>query len=138
MTFIQGREAERNMKKLQLDESAFVNDFRAAISKLNSSEQINLVRCALNALELENGACESHGNNEKLDIGRKKNLISQYNHIEESANINGVHDKRETELQNKIQKLEEENKSLSVSIDELDEQHAQSIGKFLVLIQGII
>ncbi|KAK0089591.1 hypothetical protein PV325_006515 [Microctonus aethiopoides] len=128
-----GREAERNMKKLQLDESAFVNDFRAAISKLNSSEQINLVRCALNALELENGACESHDNNEKLDIGRKKNLISQYNHIEESANINGVYDKRETELQNKIQKLEEENKSLSVSIDELDQQHAQSIEKILTL-----
>ncbi|KAK0161833.1 hypothetical protein PV327_008245 [Microctonus hyperodae] len=128
-----GREAERNMKKLQLDESAFVNDFRAAISKLNSSDQIHLVRCALNALELENGACESRGSNEKLDIGRKKNLISQYNHIEESGNTNGMHDKKDTELQNKIQKLEEENKSLLVSIDELDQQHAQSIEKILTL-----
>ncbi|XP_015109457.1 thyroid receptor-interacting protein 11 isoform X2 [Diachasma alloeum] len=115
-----GKEAERTMKKIQMDESAFINDFRAAISKLDSHEQVNLIRGALSALEMDNGAT---GKEEKSDVGKKVRL-------EEPTN--GVSN-RELELRKKIKKLQEENKNLSTSIEELDQQHAQSIEKVLGL-----
>lgn len=106
------------MKKIQIDESAFINDFRAAISKLDSHEQVNLIRCALSALEMDNGAS---GNEEKSDIGKK---------VAEATN--GVSN-RELDLRKKIKKLQEENKNLSTSMEELDQQHTQSMEKVLAL-----
>lgn len=125
----QGREAERNMKKQQLDESTFVNDFRAAISKLDSHEQIHLIRCALHALELDNGS-ELKDNDDEKNNTLKKRYYSQRYHDE--SNTNGVHN-REVDLLDKINKLQEENKILTGSIEELDQQHSQSIGRFLKL-----
>ncbi|XP_011298420.1 thyroid receptor-interacting protein 11 [Fopius arisanus] len=115
-----GKEAERTMKKIQTDELAFINDFRAAISKLDSHEQVNLIRCTLSALEMDNGAT---GNEEKSDIGKK---------VRPEQTSNGVNN-RELELRRKIKKLQEENESLSSSIEELDQQHAQSMEKVLDL-----
>ncbi|KAH0546151.1 hypothetical protein KQX54_006835 [Cotesia glomerata] len=122
-----GREAERNMKKQQLDESTFVNDFRAAISKLDSHEQVHLIRCALHALELGNGNEFKDNDDEKTNIARKRNNSQRYH--DETA-TNGVHN-RETDLLDKITKLQEENKNLTASIEELDQQHSQSIEKVL-------
>ncbi|XP_057341818.1 thyroid receptor-interacting protein 11-like [Microplitis mediator] len=121
-----GREAERNMKKQHLDESTFVNDFRAAISKLDSHEQIHLIRCALHALELDNGN-ELKDNDDEKKNTLKKRYYSQRYHDEST---NGVHN-REVDLLDKINKLQEENKNLTASIEELDQQHSQSIEKVL-------
>ncbi|XP_063981202.1 thyroid receptor-interacting protein 11-like isoform X2 [Diachasmimorpha longicaudata] len=114
-----GKEAERTMKKIQMDEAVFINDFRAAISKLDSHEQVNLIRGALSALEMDNGARVE----EKSDIGKK---------VRSEEPTNGVNN-RELELRKKIKKLQEDNKNLSTSIEELDQQHAQSIEKVLGL-----
>ncbi|KAG8039173.1 hypothetical protein G9C98_003480 [Cotesia typhae] len=122
-----GREAERNMKKQQLDESTFVNDFRAAISKLDSHEQVHLIRCALHALELDNGNESKDNDDEKTNIVRKRNNSQRYH---DDTATNGVHN-RETDLLDKIAKLQEENKNLTASIEELDQQHSQSIEKVL-------
>lgn len=117
------------MKKQQLDESTFVNDFRAAISKLDSHEQVHLIRCALHALELDNGNESKDNDDEKTNIARKRSNSQRYH--DETA-TNGVHN-RETDLLDKIAKLQEENKNLTASIEELDQQHSQSIGKFILL-----
>ncbi|CAD6204984.1 GSCOCG00003085001-RA-CDS, partial [Cotesia congregata] len=122
-----GREAERNMKKQQLDESTFVNDFRAAISKLDSHEQVHLIRCALHALELDNGNELKDNDDKKTNIARKRNNSQRYH---DEIATNGVHN-RETDLLDKIAKLQEENKNLTASIEELDQQHSQSIEKVL-------
>lgn len=125
--YVQGREAERNMKKLQLDESAFINDFRAAVSKLDSHEQVHLVRCALNALELDNGVHQLGDDDEKIDNDEKSHLVMQKLTVKDSANINGVHN-NEINLREIIKKLQDENTNLTANIEELDQQQAQSLG----------
>ncbi|XP_034938260.1 thyroid receptor-interacting protein 11-like [Chelonus insularis] len=127
-----GREAEKNMKKLQLDETTFINDFRAAISKLECHEQIHLIRCALKALEFDNSDGEMKENEEKSNnFGKRKNTLSPKIYSDES-NTNGIHN-READLLAKVKALQEENKNLSCGIEELDQQHAQSIEKILAL-----
>ncbi|XP_043259414.1 thyroid receptor-interacting protein 11-like isoform X2 [Colletes gigas] len=111
------REAERNTKRMQLDEMALINDFRTVLSKLNSLEKLDLVRNALKALETEN---EKYGDLHKRHDG----------FIEASNN-------RESELYKKIEELQEENKRLFSSVEQLDQQHEESIEKLLSLKEEI-
>ncbi|XP_076620266.1 uncharacterized protein LOC143341307 isoform X2 [Colletes latitarsis] len=111
------REAERNTKRMQLDEMALINDFRTVLSKLNSLEKLDLVRNALKALETEN---EKYGDLHKRHDG----------FIEASNN-------RESELYKKIDELQEENKRLFSSVEQLDQQHEESIEKLLSLKEEI-
>ncbi|XP_058796926.1 thyroid receptor-interacting protein 11-like isoform X2 [Phymastichus coffea] len=115
------REVERNTKRLQQDELTLVSDFRTAISKLASSEQYDLIRSALLALENENQQfCEEE--KEKSDAGR-------FDAKGKKASEND----RQIELHRRIAELEEENRSLTASMEELDVQNAESIDRILTL-----
>lgn len=116
------------------------------MSKLKSSEQLELIKSALQALENENEKLKATKNEEKIDVQEKSvklnsdgfeavPLIVGY---EENSNnrskIEETHSmdefkKREIELNKKIQELQDENRILSNSVDELDQQHSESMGK---------
>ncbi|XP_017762227.1 PREDICTED: thyroid receptor-interacting protein 11-like isoform X1 [Eufriesea mexicana] len=146
------REAERNSKRMQSDEAALINDFRTVLSKLNSLEKLDLVRGALKALETENEKYSEANKQEKSDFDEKfkrpntvdhepvafktnfdvnsKNRVRHDGFIEASSNM-------ESELYKKIEELQEENKTLFASVEELDQQHEESIEKLLSLKEEI-
>ena len=134
---MQNRDAEWNTKRLPLDESILVNDFRAAVSKLNSQEQSALIRSALKSLDLEKIKGDEE-NNEKYDRPRLES-ISLSSNFEETESHNGIaengaggtkDDSKETErLRKKNKELQKENEFLSMSLEELDKGHSQSLGK---------
>lgn len=112
------------------------------ISKLNSHEKLDLVSGALKALQIEN---ETHGkmkNDEKLDSEEKSEKIDDFEYhlsisrrypnanLEQSKpNDAGLSTNKEETLQKKIDELQDENKNLLESMEKLDEEHTQSIGK---------
>ncbi|KAK9304488.1 hypothetical protein QLX08_004126 [Tetragonisca angustula] len=143
------REAERNTKRVQSDETTLINDFRTVLSKLNSLEKLDLVRGALKALETENEKYYSEANKqEKSDFDEKFKRPASVNHepvaLKPNFDVNSEnhigHDgfietssNRESELYKKIEELQEENKRLFANIEELDQQHEESIEKLLSL-----
>lgn len=141
----QTREAERNAKRIQLDEATLVSDFRSIISKLNSHEKFDLVSGALKALQIES---ETHGKmndqHEKSDsdekLGRaggfEYNPLTLKHHFDANSepdkpsDTNDEHStNREDTLRKRIEELENKNKDLLEAMEKLDEEHAQSIGK---------
>lgn len=142
------REAERNTKRMQSDETALINDFRTVLSKLNSLEKLDLVRDALKALETENEKYSEANKQEKSDFDEKFKRPSTVTHesvpLKPNFSVNSEnhvrHDgfieassNREMELYKKIEELQEENKRLFTSVEELDQQHEESIEKLLSL-----
>lgn len=142
------REAERNTKRMQSDETALINDFRTVLSKLNSLEKLDLVRGALKALETENEKYSEANKQEKSDFDEKFKRPSTVTHesvpLKPNFSVNSEnhvrHDgfieassNREMELYKKIEELQEENKRLFTSVEELDQQHEESIEKLLSL-----
>lgn len=128
---------------MQSDETALINDFRTVLSKLNSLEKLDLVRGALKALETENEKYSEANKQEKSDfdekfkrpasvnhepVALKPNFdVSSENHIRHDGFIE-TSSNRESELHKKIEELQEENKRLFANIEELDQQHEESIG----------
>lgn len=146
------REAERNTKRAQSDETALINDFRTVLSKLNSLEKLDLVRGALKALETENEKYSEANKQEKSDFDEKFKRPASVNHepaalkpnFDVSSENHIGHDgfietssNRESELYKKIEELEEDNKRLFANIEELDQQHEESIEKLLSLKEEI-
>ncbi|XP_014205065.1 thyroid receptor-interacting protein 11-like isoform X2 [Copidosoma floridanum] len=114
-----GREVERSAKRLQQNEQSLAADFRAAISKLASAEQYELVSSALRALETESREFQREsGEREKSDS--EIELRSEKN-------------KREDELRRRLEELEADNRTLAASMEELDRQNAESIERVLSL-----
>ncbi|XP_051171433.1 thyroid receptor-interacting protein 11-like isoform X2 [Leptopilina boulardi] len=138
------------MGEKRTEKNEVVKDFQKAMSKLKSSEQLELIKSALLALEVENENLKITKNEEKSDVQEKLvklnsdgfeavPLIADY---EENSNIHQKIEethikeefkKREFELNNKIQELQKENQILCNNIDELDQQHSESIEKLLSL-----
>ena len=129
-----------------MDETAVVNDLRMAISKLRSTEQLELIKSALLALEIENEKLRASKVEEKSDVEEKLKklnsdgfeavpLISGYEENshnyekEDDAHLKEEFNRKESELNKKIEELQEENKILTTNIEELDQQHSESIGK---------
>ncbi|XP_031836295.2 uncharacterized protein LOC116428606 isoform X1 [Nomia melanderi] len=146
------REAERNTKRIQPDETALINDFRTVLSKLNSLEKLDLVRTALKALETENEKHTETDRQEKSDFDEKFKKHDNYGHqsiaVKSGFDVHSEHHKRhdgfieassnkETELYKRIEELQEENKRLLASVEELDQQHEESIQKLLSLKEEI-
>ncbi|KAG7206748.1 hypothetical protein KM043_000671 [Ampulex compressa] len=138
------REAERNTKRVQLDETTLINDFRTVISKLNSLEKLDLVRGALKALETENEMSGEWNKREKSDFDEKLERVQESTGSRSTSDLNSdLHNqkdgsmekssKREAEMSKKIEELREENKRLFASIEELDQQHVESIEEVLTL-----
>ncbi|XP_076289352.1 uncharacterized protein LOC143213413 isoform X2 [Lasioglossum baleicum] len=142
------REAERNTKRAQPDETALINDFRTVLSKLNSLEKQDLVRSALKALETENEKrdptdgqekCEKSDFDEKFQKPDVKSGFDE-SHSDSWKRHDGFvepSNNREAELYKKIEELQEENKRLFASVEELDQQHEESIQKLLSLKEEI-
>ncbi|XP_033323487.2 uncharacterized protein LOC117218876 isoform X1 [Megalopta genalis] len=138
------REAERNTKRAQPDETALTNDLRAVLSKLNSLEKQDLVRSALRALETEN-------QQKRNETGRQEKSVFEEKHSKPDNNFDqnelagsttrsgcdAVPSNKETEFQKKIDELQEENQRLFASVEELDQQHEESIQKLLSLKEEI-
>lgn len=128
---------------MQSDEIALINDFRTVLSKLNSLEKLDLVRGALKALETENEKYSEVNKQEKSDFDEKFKRPNSVSHETAALKPNfdvssenhmrdefiKVSSNRESELYKKIEELQEENKRLFASVEELDQQHEQSIGK---------
>ena len=130
-----------------MDEAALVNDFRTAISKLRSTEQLEIIKSALMALEIKNEKLRESKVEEKSQIEAKLkklnsdgfetiSLISGYednlNNREKEVDVQSKEEfsKKEIELNRKIEELQEENRILTTNIEELDRQHSESIGMY--------
>lgn len=98
-----------------------INDFRTVLSKLNSLQKLDIVRGALKALETETETCSKANKQEKFDFDETFKRPSSVDHESASSNM-------ESELYKKIEELQEENKTLFASVEELDQQHEESIG----------
>lgn len=124
---------------MQSDETALINDFRTVLSKLNSLEKLDLVRSALKALESENEKQSKGNKQEKSDFDEKfKGPDNESVSLKANSENHKRHDdfieassNREAELYKKIEELQEENKRLFTSVEELDQQHEESIGECL-------
>lgn len=133
------------MKKLPLDESMLINDFRAAISKLDSHEQSAMIASALKALTSSRDTSTPNEEIEKSDVGEKcekfdrprLESVSLVSHSEDTESHNGIAENDDAtlksnieiqQLQDKIKDLTEANEFLTLSLDELDKEHAQSLG----------
>ncbi|KAL2738879.1 thyroid receptor-interacting protein 11-like isoform X2 [Vespula squamosa] len=133
------REVERNVKRMQEDEIALVNDFYMVISKLDYQEKVKLIREALRNLENDKQKSSLIDKEEKSDSDEKFDKTSENN---ESGNLKSdIQDvsmsNREAELSKKILELQDENKNLNVSIEELDRQHTESIEELLSLKEDV-
>lgn len=122
-----------------MDEASLINDFRSVISKLNSREKFDLISGALKALQMENETHEKIKDHEKSDEELEKVGGLEYNSLavkHTSSQQDKRHDtveelsiNKEETLQKRIEKLQNENKYLLDSMEKLDEEHTQSIGK---------
>ncbi|KAF7383479.1 hypothetical protein HZH66_012829 [Vespula vulgaris] len=133
------REVERNVKRMQEDEIALINDFYTVISKLDYQEKVKLIRETLRNLENDKQKSSLIGKEEKSDSDEKFDKTSENN---ESGNLksdiqDSLMSNREAELSRKILELQDENKNLNVSIEELDRQHTESIEELLSLKEDI-
>lgn len=147
------REAERNTKRVQSDETALINDFRTVLSKLNSLEKLGLVRNALKALESENEKYGVANEEKKSDsdekLKRHNNAVGHESvavksNFDVSTDLQKRQDgfiealnNKDTELYKKIEELQEENKRLFMSVEQLDQQHEESIEQLLSLKEEI-
>ncbi|XP_076236768.1 uncharacterized protein LOC143180717 isoform X2 [Calliopsis andreniformis] len=146
------REAERNTKRIQSDETALINDFRTVLSKLNSLEKLDLVRDALKALETENEKQSEANKREKSDFDEKfkwrgtvgNESVAAKPNFDVNSDLHKRHDgfiaassNRESELRKKIEELQEENNRLFASVEELDRQHEESIEEVLSLKEDV-
>ncbi|XP_035726493.1 thyroid receptor-interacting protein 11-like isoform X2 [Vespa mandarinia] len=134
------REVERNVKRMQEDEIALVNDFYTVISKLDYQEKVKLIREALRNLENDKQKSSLIGKKEKSDTDEKFDKTNENNEsenfksdIQDSSSLSN----REAELSRKILELQDENKNLNIGIEELDRQHTESIEKLLSLKEDI-
>lgn len=143
--FSQTREAERNAKRIQLDEATLVSDFRSIISKLNSREKFDLVSGALKALQIESETRGKVKDQEKSDSDEKLGRVVggfEYNssalrhHFDANSEPSKPCDANEEHSTNKeetwrkrIEELENKNKELAEAMEKLDEDHTRSIGK---------
>lgn len=117
---------------MQEDEIALINDFYTVISKLDYQEKVKLIRETLRNLENDKQKSSLIGKEEKSDSDEKFDKTSENN---ESGNLksdiqDSLMSNREAELSRKILELQDENKNLNVSIEELDRQHTESIGSY--------
>ncbi|XP_024947809.1 thyroid receptor-interacting protein 11 isoform X2 [Cephus cinctus] len=144
------REAERNMKRLHSDEAVLVNDFRTIIAQLGSTEQLDLIHSALKALESENEKLRTPQKWEKSDSDEKiekindpgSDVSSLKANLHENSKERGDKQREdaydnEIELRKKIAELQEENKNLTISLEELDQQHTESIEQVLLIKEEI-
>ncbi|XP_014233301.1 thyroid receptor-interacting protein 11-like [Trichogramma pretiosum] len=115
-----GQEVERNAKRLHEDEQTLVADFRLAISKLASGEQQDLIKSALIALDAEQQQRDQQHPQEKSTT-------------EASEKHEAGDDERLAGLSERVRELEEENRNLTTSIEELDRQNLESIERVLSL-----
>ncbi|KAL7286067.1 hypothetical protein TKK_0019675 [Trichogramma kaykai] len=113
-----GQEVERNAKRLHEDEQTLVADFRLAISKLASGEQQDLIKSALIALDAEQQQRDQH---------------PQEKSTTEASEKHDAGDERLAGLSERVRELEEENRNLTTSIEELDRQNLESIERVLSL-----
>lgn len=129
---------------MQPDETTLINDFRTVLSKLNSLEKLDLVRSALKALETENEKQSEVNKQEKSDFDEKfkwhgtvgNEPVAVKSNCDVNSDLHKRHDgfieassNRESELNKKIEELQEENNRLFTSVEELDRQHEESIGE---------
>ncbi|XP_014484270.1 PREDICTED: thyroid receptor-interacting protein 11-like isoform X2 [Dinoponera quadriceps] len=145
------REAERNAKRIQLDETTLVNDFRSIISKLNSHEKFDLVSGALKALQIESDTRGKMKEHEKSDSDEKFGRVGgfEYNPLtlrqyfdanseqpSKPSDTNEEHSTQKEEiLRKRIEELENKNEDLLQAMEKLDEGHSQSIEELLALRQ---
>ncbi|XP_032668053.1 thyroid receptor-interacting protein 11-like isoform X2 [Odontomachus brunneus] len=143
------REAERNVKRIQLDEATLVSDFRSIMSKLNSREKFDLVSGALKALQIESETCGKMKGHEKSDSDEKLDRLGsfEYNPLKHHFDMNSEQSKqnntneeqhstnKEEVLRKRIEELENKNKDLLETMEKLDEEHSQSIEELLSLKQ---
>lgn len=127
-----------------MDEITLTNDFRSVISKLNSREKFDLLNGALKALQIENETFDKDkdrkmSNEELKKIGDVEyNPLALKHHFDANLQQTTPNDTTQEfsinkeEMQNlykRIEELENENKDLLNAMENLDEEHAQSIGK---------
>ncbi|KAG5327287.1 TRIPB protein, partial [Pseudoatta argentina] len=138
------REAERNAKHIQLDESSLINDFRSVISKLNSREKFDLISGALKALQIENEAQketiekikdhEKSNQDEKVDVFEHNSLALKHGSSQQGKPHDTTEEllfNKEDMLQERIEELQNENKDLLNVMEKLDEEYTQSIENLL-------
>ncbi|KAI4479798.1 hypothetical protein M0804_010848 [Polistes exclamans] len=130
------REVERNVKRMQEDEIALVNDFNTVISKLDYQEKVKLFREVLRNLENDKQKSslidkeKMYDSIEKLDKSSENNLSEN---LKLDSQESSISNNREAELSTKILELQNENKNLNNSMEELDRQHAEFIEELLTL-----
>lgn len=119
---------------MQPDETALISDFRTVLSELNSLEKLDLVRTALKALETENEKHAATDRQEKSDFDEKFKKRDGFDvHSEHHKRHDGfieASSNKDTELYKRIEELQEENKRLLASVEELDQQHDESIREY--------
>ncbi|XP_014610755.1 PREDICTED: thyroid receptor-interacting protein 11-like isoform X2 [Polistes canadensis] len=131
------REVERNVKRMQEDEIALVNDFNTVISKLDYQEKVKLFREVLRNLENDKQKSslidkeKMYDSIEKLDKSSENNLSENLKLDSQESSMSN--NNREAELSTKILELQNENKNLNNSMEELDRQHAEFIEELLTL-----
>ncbi|KAK2587260.1 hypothetical protein KPH14_002996 [Odynerus spinipes] len=127
------REVERNVKRMQEDEIALVNDFYTVISKLDYQEKVKLIRDALRNLESEKEKSNVLDKEEKSDSDEKFGKTIANESVSLKSDLQDGLSNREAELSRKITELQDENKNLNLSIEELDRQHTEYIEELLSL-----
>ncbi|XP_043489277.1 thyroid receptor-interacting protein 11-like [Polistes fuscatus] len=130
------REVERNVKRMQEDEIALVNDFNTVISKLNYQEKVKLFRKVLKNLENDKQKSSLIDKEKMYDFIEKLDKSSENNQSENlklDSQESSMSNNREAELSRKIHELQNENKNLNNSMVELDRQHAEFIEELLTL-----
>lgn len=128
-----------------MDEATLTNDFRSVISKLNSREKFDLINGALKALQIENETfdkvkdCKTSNEESNIADDVEYNSLATKHQFDTNSQESKSNDttrecsinKEEMQsLRERIEELENENKDLFNAMENLDEQHAQSIGKY--------
>ncbi|XP_015185314.1 PREDICTED: thyroid receptor-interacting protein 11-like isoform X2 [Polistes dominula] len=132
------REVERNVKRMQEDEIALVNDFNMVISKLDYQEKVKLFRDVLKNLENDKQKSLLIDKEKMYDYSIDEKILDKSSENNQSENLildsqECSMSNREIELSRKLLELQDENKNLNNSLEELDRQHAQFIEELLTL-----
>lgn len=131
------REVERNVKRMQEDEIALVNDFYTVISKLDYQEKVKLIRDAVKNMESQKDRSNILEKEEKFDSDEKLGKTIANESVSSKSDMQDCLSNREAELSRKIIELQDENKNLNASIEELDRQHMESIERLLSIKEEI-
>ncbi|KAI4495969.1 hypothetical protein M0802_008184 [Mischocyttarus mexicanus] len=127
------REVERNVKRMQEDEIALVNDFNRVISKLDYQEKVKLFREVLKNLENDKQKSSLIDKEEKSDSVEKLDKSSENNESENLKLDSQDSTMSKADLFRKILELQNENKNLNANMEELDRLHAEFIEELLTL-----